>query len=184
MTLIYVTHDQTEAMSMADLVVLMRDGRIEQAASPAEIYARPATTFAASFIGSPPMVMLPAELLPAASRPDRRADLVFGIRGEDIELRPQGEGRLAAVVVEQEFLGAETFIHLDVAGTHRLIAREPGASLLRPGEPVGLDWREQATHWFDEASGRRLALPSLPISASTPDRPPRAPALSLAAKGH
>ncbi|MGX5735822.1 ABC transporter ATP-binding protein [Bosea thiooxidans] len=177
MTVIYVTHDQTEAMSMADVVVLMRDGRIEQATSPAEIYARPATTFVASFIGTPPMVMLPGSLLGAAT------DTVFGVRGEDIELRPPGEGRLAAQVAEQEFLGAETFIHLDVAGSHGVIAREPGASRLCAGDPVGLDWPEAAAHWFDRASGRRLASPSSPISVSTLGRALSAPALSPAAKG-
>lgn len=183
MTVIYVTHDQTEAMSMADVVVLMRDGRIEQATTPAEIYARPATTFVASFIGSPPMVTLPAELLPAAACPGPAADLLFGVRGEDIALRPHGEGRLAAEVVEQEFLGAETFVHLDIAGSKRVIARVPGHSSARPGEPVGLDWREQATHWFDKASGRRVEAPSSPVSVSTLDRPQSAPALSPAAKG-
>lgn len=173
MTVIYVTHDQTEAMSMADLVVLMRDGRIEQAASPAEIYARPATSFAAGFIGSPPMVMLPGDLLGATS------DIVFGVRGEDLQLRPAGEGRLTARVAEQEFLGAETFVYLDVPGSVRLIARVPGRSSTRPGEPIGLDWSEQATHWFDRASGCRLTSPISPM-----DRARSAPASSLAAKGH
>jgi len=183
MTVIYVTHDQTEAMSMADIVVLMRDGRIEQATSPAEIYARPATTFVASFIGTPPMVTLPAELLPAAACPGAAAELLFGVRGEDILLRPHGDGRLAAEVVEQEFLGAETFVHLDIAGAPRLIARVPGHSSARPGEHVGLDWHEQAIHWFDRASGRRLTSPSSPVPVSTLDRPPSAPALFPAAKG-
>ncbi|TCR70567.1 ABC transporter ATP-binding protein [Bosea sp. BK604] len=174
MTVIYVTHDQTEAMSMADLVVLMRDGRIEQAASPAEIYEKPATSFAASFIGSPPMVMLPAQLLGDAS------DAVFAVRGEDIALRPEGEGRLAAQVIEQEFLGAETFVHLDVAAKARLTARLPGRSDVAPGERLSLDWPAEATHWFDRVSGRRI---DPPIAPSPSDRPRSAPAPSSAAKG-
>lgn len=178
MTVIYVTHDQTEAMSMADIVVLMRDGRIEQAASPAEIYAEPATSFAASFVGTPPMVMLPAAMLGADAGLGSSADIVFGVRSEDIALRPEGEGRFAAHVVEQEFLGAETFVHLEVAGSARLTARVPGRSTVVPGERLSLDWPHEATHWFDRASGRRLAL-----SPSPNGRPFSAPALPSAAKG-
>lgn len=177
MTVIYVTHDQTEAMSMADVVVLMREGRIEQASAPAEIYAYPATTFAASFIGSPPMMTLPAELLPSAAGPGPASNLVFGIRGEEIVLRPPGEGRLAAQVVDHEFLGGETLVHLNVAGSSRLTARVPGHSSIRPGEDVGLDWPFAATHWFDRTSGRRITSPS------PTDRPRSAPALPLATKG-
>ncbi|MFC0219418.1 sn-glycerol 3-phosphate transport system ATP-binding protein [Pseudochelatococcus lubricantis] len=181
MTVIYVTHDQTEAMSMADVVVLMRDGRIEQVASPADIYERPATTFAAGFIGSPPMAMLPADLLGAADLPGAgaAADLVFGIRGEDISLRRPGEGRLAARVLGQEFLGAETFVNLEVAGAARLTARVPGRVDTGQGEHVSLDWPREATHWFERASGRRFALPSSPI-----DPPRGSPAVVRPAKGY
>ncbi|WP_454621097.1 ABC transporter ATP-binding protein [Bradyrhizobium cenepequi] len=177
MTVIYVTHDQTEAMSMADLVVLMRDGRIEQAASPADIYRTPSTSFAASFIGSPPMVMLPAELI-GAPCPGPAADLVFGVRGEDIALHPPGKGRLAAEVIEQEFLGAETFVHLEVPGPARLTVRVPGRCDVVPGGRVSLDWPREATHWFARASGRRVVS-----SPSPADRPCSMPALPSAAKG-
>ncbi|MDQ8731420.1 ABC transporter ATP-binding protein [Bradyrhizobium sp. LHD-71] len=175
MTVIYVTHDQTEAMSMADLVVLMRDGRIEQAASPAEIYARPATSFAASFIGSPPMVMLPTQLLGADDCAP--AERVFGVRSEDIALRPEGQGRLAAQVVEHEFLGAETFVHLEVANSIRLTARVPGRSNAVPGDRVSLDWPREALHWFERTSGRRIA------SSPSPADRRNAPAPTSAAKG-
>ncbi|RDJ23333.1 ABC transporter ATP-binding protein [Bosea caraganae] len=185
MTVIYVTHDQTEAMSMADIVVLMRDGQIEQAASPAEIYMEPATAFAASFVGTPPMVMLPAEMLDAGACPPAGApaDMVFGVRGEDLALHPEGQGRLAAQVVELEFLGAETFVHLEVAGPVRLIARVPGRPAVVPGERLSLDWPREATHWFDRASGRRIARPSSALAPSPTDRPQSMPALPSAAKG-
>lgn len=182
MTVIYVTHDQTEAMSMADIVVLMRDGHIEQAASPAEIYAEPATSFTASFVGTPPMVMLPAAMLGADACAGSAAEMVFGVRSEDIVLRPEGEGRFAAQVVEQEFLGAETFIHVEVAGAARLTARVPGRSTVMPGERLSLDWLREATHWFDRASGKRITHPAFP-SPSPADRPSSMPVLSSAAKG-
>ncbi len=172
MTVIYVTHDQTEAMSMADMVVLMREGRIEQAASPTEIYAKPATSFAAGFIGSPPMAMLPATLLAASEAPGDAADLMFGVRGEDIVLRPQDEGLLSARVIEQEFLGAETFIHLDIEGASRVTARLPGRGNAAPGERVSLAWPPELTHWFDRTSGRRVSSPPLPQPTGRPARRP------------
>ena len=97
MTMLYVTHDQVEAMTMADQVVLMRNGRIEQDAAPAALYERPATIFAARFVGTPPMNVMPATLLPAAARqsaPAGRApdQLAIGVRPEATHL---GDGRRA-----------------------------------------------------------------------------------------
>src|SRR3954451_7596570 len=94
MTMLYVTHDQIEAMTMADQVVLMRNGRIEQDAAPSALYERPATIFAASFVGTPPMNVIPAALVPGtlASPPDGRARelLAIGIRPENARLAPEG----------------------------------------------------------------------------------------------
>ncbi|MGX1096333.1 ABC transporter ATP-binding protein [Amorphus sp. MBR-141] len=170
-TVVYVTHDQTEAMSMADVVILMRDGQIEQMASPAEIYARPATAFTASFVGSPPMSVLPLDILPEAQRPEahRRGDAMFGVRGEDIAFVAPGEGRLDAEVVSHEFLGAETFVTVRTRAGDALTARIPRRCELAAGTPVGLSWPAEALHCFDRASGRRLA------DARPPDRPAPTP---------
>ncbi|MFA5120931.1 ABC transporter ATP-binding protein [Zavarzinia sp.] len=164
MTVVYVTHDQTEAMAMADCVVLMRDGRIEQAGAPADLYARPATAFAAGFIGSPPMVLLPGELLAGAPE-----NSLLGIRAEDIRLLPPGDGLLQGRVVANEFLGAETFVYLDVGGPTPISARVPGRFEQAPGTPLAISWAPDAAHWFDRDAGRRLAVPTPAMPASRED---------------
>ena len=168
-TVVYVTHDQTEAMSMADVVILMRDGKIEQMASPAEIYARPATAFTASFVGSPPMAILPLDILPEAERPPalRSSDALFGVRGEDMALVAPGEGRLDAEIVSHEFLGAETFVTVRTGAGDALTARVPRRCELAPGTPVGLSWPADAIHCFERSSGRRLADAHPPRSSGT-----------------
>ena len=146
MTMLYVTHDQTEAMAMADQVVLLRGGRVEQDAAPAELYARPATRFAAGFVGTPPMNLLPA----GALGPAMPAAQTVGVRPESVRLH----GDVAATVDDIEYLGADTNVGLRVAG-HRLIARLPGQVALAPGDTVAIGVEPGDLHFFDEA-GRRL----------------------------
>ncbi len=146
MTMLYVTHDQTEAMAMADQVVLLRGGRVEQDAAPAELYARPATRFAAGFVGTPPMNLLPA----GALGPAMAAAQTVGVRPESVRLN----GDVAATVDDIEYLGADTNVGLRVAG-HRLIARLPGQVALAPGDTVAIGVKPGDLHFFDEA-GRRL----------------------------
>jgi sn-glycerol 3-phosphate transport system ATP-binding protein len=159
-TMLYVTHDQTEAMGMADQVVLLRDGRIEQDAAPAEVYARPATRFVASFIGTPPMNLFPLEhcgagmVLRGTSGPvlttAREADAIGGIRPEDLRLADAG---IAAIVKHAEYLGADTVLAC-VAGEATLLARLPGRVVLAEGTPVFL-MTDKALHVFGAATGRR-----------------------------
>src|SRR6516165_11769458 len=113
-TMLYVTHDQVEAMTMADRVILMRAGRIEQNGPPAALYERPETIFTARFIGSPPMNVLPAAMLAdcgtlAASTPAQRdlAAMCFGIRPEALRIAAEG---LPARVVAVEYLGGDSQI--------------------------------------------------------------------------
>src|SRR6185503_9371101 len=101
MTVVYVTHDQVEAMSMADHVVLLREGKIEQEGTPAELYARPATTFAARFIGTPAMNLIPFQAL----QPGAAAGLTAGIRPEHIGFSENG---IPATVLSAEYHGADT----------------------------------------------------------------------------
>ena len=147
MTMLYVTHDQTEAMAMADQVVLMRAGRVEQDAPPAELYARPATRFAAGFVGTPPMNLLPA----GALGPAMAAAETVGIRPEAVRLE---RGGIPASVEHVEYLGADTNIGLRVAG-HRLTARLPGRVSLASGDMVAIGFGPGDLHFFNEA-GHRL----------------------------
>jgi sn-glycerol 3-phosphate transport system ATP-binding protein len=158
-TMVYVTHDQTEAMSMADQVILMRDGRVEQAAAPDLLYARPQTVFAARFIGTPPMNILSltsgteADVARDAAGvfPGISADLLLGVRPEDITIGDRGA---AARVSNAEFLGADTVVACTV-GNQPIIARLPGKARLEPGASVNLAWRPENMHVFDAKSGRR-----------------------------
>ena len=143
-TMVYVTHDQTEAMTMADQVVLLRAGRVEQDATPADLYARPATVFAARFIGTPPMNVV---------TDSRHEGGLLGVRPEDVCL---GEaGALAARVVAVEYLGADSIV-LCAAGAETIAVRAPGRVQLVPGAAVRLGWDPDAVHLFEAASGRRL----------------------------
>jgi sn-glycerol 3-phosphate transport system ATP-binding protein len=155
-TMIYVTHDQVEAMTMADQVVLLREGKIEQDGAPDALYANPATIFAARFLGTPPMnvVDLDAEGR-IADAPGGEAAL--GVRPEDIRLVPsRTPGAIVARVESVEFLGADTLVATRV-GAGRMVARVPGRADARQGEVVGLAWTGEAQHIFDNKTGRRVA---------------------------
>ncbi len=142
-TSVYVTHDQIEAMTMADRIVVMNSGRVEQVGSPLELYDDPRNLFVAGFIGSPAMNFLP----------ERRngRDVLLGVRPEHLDIA--GEG-LAAEVIVVEPTGADTQIYCKVDGTEvTAVVRERHD--FRPGEVVRL--RPRQTYLFDPASGRRLA---------------------------
>ena len=168
MTMIYVTHDQTEAMTMADQIILMRDGRIEQAGTPRALYQTPATAFTAAFIGSPPMNVIPVtedvrKLPGLAKAPDRWR---FGIRPEDIKV---GSGRYRARVEDVEHLGAESLVKLAL-GEHRLTARVANWTETLAGEEIALTWRKEDVHLFDAQGIRRDGVQAVP-SVSAGGRP-------------
>ncbi len=160
MTVVYVTHDQIEAMSMADDVVLMRAGRIEQASPPQTLYAEPATTFAASFIGTPPMNLIATEagehgtVIAGTSIkvPGVIAGDLIGIRPEHIRLREHGG--VPATAESTDYHGADTVLTAAVGG-QQVHLRLPGHLRINPGEPLHLYWRAEDTRLFDAASGRR-----------------------------
>ena len=126
-TMIYVTHDQTEAMTMGERIVVMSEGRIQQVAAPLEVYERPANPFVAGFIGTPPMNLFP---------PGTLGPKTVGLRPEHIALGKPGEGDEATVDFVEP-LGSETLVHLVFRGAS-VIVREPGFSAHRPGEKVAL----------------------------------------------
>jgi sn-glycerol 3-phosphate transport system ATP-binding protein len=152
LTVVYVTHDQAEAMSMADQVVLLRAGRIEQAASPRALYAQPATAFAASFIGTPAMNLLRLEgdRIAGSEVPAGRPAHWLGVRPEAVRLG----GRVPAAVRSIEYLGADLILHCAV-GSETLTVRTGGQADLAPGSQVLLEWAAADAHHFG-AEGRRL----------------------------
>jgi multiple sugar transport system ATP-binding protein len=156
-TTIYVTHDQVEAMTLADRVVVLRDGAIEQVGSPLELYDRPANQFVAQFIGTPQMNLVAAGKLPHLKTlaGDRvPPDGFVGVRPESVTVRPSGGGVLQGRVELVEALGADTLIYVDVAGT-QLISRQAERTTVHARDPVGLDLDPSALHFFD-AQGRAL----------------------------
>ncbi len=161
LTVVYVTHDQTEAMSMADQVVLLHQGRVEQCAPPREVYAAPATTFAARFIGTPPMNLVKLDGgriagTDVAAGPDGAQWL--GLRPETVRLAPAGGGDaqgVPATVHSQEYLGADAVLRCAV-GSEFITVRAPGQqAMARQGEAVQLHWQPGDCHHFDP-QGRRL----------------------------
>jgi len=153
MTVVYVTHDQTEAMSMADQVVLMKNGRIQQVGAPEDLYYRPETTFVAEFVGAPPMALIDGAALPGFEGAAR-----IGLRAENVRVAEPGAGRLECRVSECEFLGSETFIGLDHAAAAGLIVSLPGLRHLPSGEALTIDFDDEDLHFFD-ADGLRSCAP-------------------------
>jgi sn-glycerol 3-phosphate transport system ATP-binding protein len=147
-TSLYVTHDQVEAMTLAHRMIVMNAGRAEQIGAPLEVYARPASTFVASFIGSPPMNLVPQE------RNGRK--VLFGVRPEHLEPCAAAEAMLVAEIDLIEPLGADTLVygHLGTNGT-RIAARLHSSMDARAGT-LPLRYRPEQVHYFDAQTGARL----------------------------
>jgi len=150
-TVVYVTHDQTEAMSMADTVVLMKDGHIQQVGTPENLYNSPNNTFVAEFVGAPPMALIGTDALSGFEQ-----GKTIGVRAENIQIVPKGEGRLSCTVNESEFLGSETLIGLDHADAAGLCVLKPGLSMMPEGDQIDITFSDEHLHVFD-AAGQRLA---------------------------
>ncbi|MDI1345062.1 MAG: ABC transporter ATP-binding protein [Pseudolabrys sp.] len=174
-TMVYVTHDQTEAMSMADRIILMRGGKIEQNGTPADLYERPANIFTARFIGGAPMSFLDLDdgaggaVIAGTSSPPLFAGpgkgRVLGLRPEDIAVDDAHKsGLLHATVTGVEYLGAEALVTCAL-GDRSILARTRGAAAPAIGAQVSLSWHPSAAHVFDAASGKRLTIDS---HAATP----------------
>jgi ABC-type sugar transport system ATPase subunit len=162
-TSVYVTHDQEEAMTLADRVAVFMDGRIVQVGSPREIFRRPAQVSVAGFIGTPPMNLLPATWegdrvtiagasLPVGASTPQPREVTLGVRPG--EFKPSAEGIRARVEYVEE-LGDHTVLDL-LAGTERLKWRADGHPDLREGSEATLGFAPAAAHLFDRASGERL----------------------------
>jgi len=192
-TMIYVTHDQVEAMTLADRIVVLNAGRIEQVGTPLDLYHRPANLFVASFIGSPQMNFMecqiagigPDEVLlslpsggtlavpvaPEGVKPGEPVTL--GVRPDHVRVSPRGplSGRVELV----EELGENHLLHVDVAQGRRLTVREPGDARHDVGTTVSLDLAHEFCHLFDRSGG------TLPSRAGSTSPAPSSPDLTSAA---
>ncbi len=169
-TIIYVTHDQVEAMTMGQRIAVMNEGRLQQCATPLEVYRRPANLFIAGFIGSPAMNFFPGtlgsvqggwefrgasfrlELPPSGEFSSGPATL--GVRPEDLQLGSDGVLRATVRVVEP--IGSEVFVHLTTADGELAVARAPADVQVAVEERVGLEIPPKKVHLFSGASGVRI----------------------------
>ena len=159
-TMIYVTHDQVEAMTLADKIVVLEFGTIAQVGTPRELYERPANLFVAQFIGSPKMNVVDCTTragkynLKAGRGGSFNGDqdaTHIGIRPEHVSIGPPGDGALDGTIDVVEYLGADCFIILDCGPVGQLTVRVEGETPLKPGDTVGLLFPEDRLHFFDSA---------------------------------
>ena len=154
-TTIYVTHDQVEAMTLADRVVVLRDGAIEQVGSPLTLYDKPANQFVAQFIGTPQMNVVSVAEMPQlqAAVKNVPADGFVGLRPENLAVKPAGAGQVQGKVELVEALGAETLIYVSTGSKTPLVARQSMRPSVKVGDAVGVEIDAAAVHLFD-AQGR------------------------------
>ncbi|PDT09230.1 ABC transporter ATP-binding protein [Rhizobium sp. J15] len=168
-TMIYVTHDQTEAMTLADKIVVLRDGRVEQAGTPREIYEDPANTFVAGFIGSPRMNLLNARwgeaglVEVAGSRIESSfvgtagpagSAVTLGLRPEHLKVASDHQGKLTATVDFSEYLGGTQYLYCQLADGQSLTVEHRSPVSIAAGEEVSLLFEPADCRLFDEAGGR------------------------------
>lgn len=170
-TSVFVTHDQVEAMTMADRIVVMRDGRILQVGSPLEMYEKPVDVFTARFIGSPTMNLLPASLkqeeadlsmggsvkVPPLSAP--ASEILIGVRPQDLAPgSPEMPGlSVSGTVVVVETLGSETLVHVE-SGNQTFIGSAPGRQIPKIGEQLTLHAPAERLYYFDKATEKAIAI--------------------------
>jgi sn-glycerol 3-phosphate transport system ATP-binding protein len=145
-TSLFVTHDQVEAMTLAQRMLVMNAGRMEQFGTPEDVYHEPASTFVASFIGSPPMNLL-------KNAPGGREGVILGIRPEHLDV---GDHGWEVNVDTVEMLGAERLVYGHVNGEPLIVRVEEGLPPPQPDTKIHVRPREGRVHWFDAATGRRV----------------------------
>jgi ABC-type sugar transport system ATPase subunit len=160
-TIVYVTHDQEEALTLGTRVAVMRDGRIEQVAPPLDVYAAPANTFVAQFIGSPAMNLLPGSLLPLLSEGEPTALIdaapavhLIGVRPHDLALDRPGPLRATIDIVEPR--GHDLLVHLTLLGQGEgtIVSVAPPGASVRPGLEVSVTAPLDRVHRFDRSNCR------------------------------
>ncbi|MEG1734310.1 MAG: sn-glycerol-3-phosphate import ATP-binding protein UgpC [Comamonas sp.] len=146
-TSLFVTHDQVEAMTLAQRMIVMNGGYVEQFGTPEEVYHTPASTFVAGFIGSPPMNLL-------KNAPNGKAGQILGIRPEHIDLVDAGGWDFKVDTVE--LLGAERLLYGKVGGEDVTVRVEEGKPFPKPGETTQILARDDRLHWFNAETGKRI----------------------------
>jgi multiple sugar transport system ATP-binding protein len=168
-TMIMVTHDQVEAMTLADRIVLIKDGKIQQIGTPLEIYSRPSNAFVARFVGSPPMTLVPVELIGdkdgcalvrlgdgtivvtrVLANELSRTGLQLGIRPENVSISRGSADGVKAMAFVVERLGDRTMIYAELADGTSIAAQDKGLSEVRVGDTILLQISGEAAHLFDE----------------------------------
>ena len=168
-TSLFVTHDQVEAMTLAQRMMVMNAGKLEQIGTPEEVYARPASTFVAGFIGSPPMnllhgmaedgrLVLDGVALPLPAAAPRAGALILGLRPEHAQLADAGGWPLQVQVVEM--LGAERLVHGHVGRTPFTLRLDATLPPPRPGQTIALAAPADRLHWYDPQTLRRVEAPA------------------------
>ena len=152
-TMIYVTHDQVEAMTLADRIVVLEFGKIGQVGSPRELYEHPANLFVAQFIGSPKMNVLDVGAVPRLGAKEGATKV--GIRPEHIQIGAEGEGIMDGTVDVLEYLGADTFVIVDGGEAGQLTVRTDGDTTLKEGDRIGIVAPDERLHFFD-AGGQAI----------------------------
>lgn len=147
-TMVYVTHDQVEAMTLGHRIAVLRSGAVEQVGTPLDLYDSPANVFVASFLGRTPMNLFPADVFMAAGNA-----VTAGIRPEHLRIGDAQQGRLRGTIRAFDHLGSETLIEVEVAG-ERVFVRAEREDLLRVGDEVGLDLDDRHLHLFAEDDTR------------------------------
>jgi len=143
-TMVYVTHDQVEAMTLADRICVLRDGLVEQVGTPLELYENPQSLFVAGFIGSPKMNFLNGEIA------SKWGASTIGIRSEHIDIGER-DGAWKGSVVHSENLGSDSYVYVDIGSDEPVIVREEGTSHHKPGDTISIAPIPNKVHRFDKA---------------------------------
>jgi multiple sugar transport system ATP-binding protein len=176
-TMVYVTHDQSEALTLGDRIAILKEGVLQQVATPMELYRKPANKFVAGFIGSPSMNFIEGVLrqpevvegrgspctfkgiditldVPCDAKPSGRVFL--GVRPQHVEVLADGEGRPRGEVAVVEPMGSEQIVYVTLSGGDRLVAIAPPEEMIKPGDIISVRVRPEGVHIFDSESGARL----------------------------
>jgi multiple sugar transport system ATP-binding protein len=164
-TMIYVTHDQVEAMTLADRIVVLKDGQIMQDGSPRDLYETPQNLFVAQFIGSPRMNLIPCRMkdavvvLPDGTRVNPGRSLTrpaahMGLRPEHLHLAAPDSGMIAGRIGANEYVGSDNSVFVDAGALGRINLRAPGDQKLREGQEVGISFDRATAHFFAADGGR------------------------------
>ncbi|HEV7389938.1 MAG TPA: sn-glycerol-3-phosphate ABC transporter ATP-binding protein UgpC [Gemmatimonadaceae bacterium] len=185
-TMVYVTHDQSEALTLGDRIAVLKDGVLQQIATPMELYQKPANKFVAGFIGSPAMNFIEGVIQRSAGDPrnsgmctfkgidltldvpcdnEARGRVFLGVRPQHIEVTADGQNRPRAEVGVVEPMGNEQIVYVTLSGGDKLVAVAPPQDLIKPGDMVSIRISPEGVHIFDAETGKRIDPSPQPIVA-------------------